>query len=108
MPTMSSSVTTIEPVHPGKVLHEEFMKPLGLSANALAWQIGVPANRISAIVGRQRGISGETALRLGGAFGATPEFWMNLQMRYELERARDAACDGLVDFDALRLTPSAS
>ena len=110
MPTMSNSATIIEPVHPGEVLGEDFLKPLSLSANALARQIGVPGNRISAIVGGQRGISGETALRLAGAFGTTPEFWMNLQMRYELEKARDLAREGAVDFDALRLSavPSTS
>ena len=90
---MSKSATTIEmlaPVHPGEILAEEFLKPLGLSANALAAKIGVPGNRVSMIVAGRRGVSGDTALRLAAAFGTTAEFWMNLQGQYELEVARDA------------------
>lgn len=88
---MSNAAMTIEPVHPGEVLRHDFMEPLGLSANALARRIEVPGNRISAIVAGNRGISGDTALRLAAAFGTTPEFWMNLQKSYELEVAKDAA-----------------
>lgn len=89
----SRSSTTIEPVHPGEVLKEEFLAPLALSARALAQHIGVPPNRISAIVAGRRGITGDTALRLAAAFRTTPDFWLNLQMRWELETARDAAPD---------------
>jgi addiction module HigA family antidote len=70
-------------VHPGEILQEQ-MEELGLSANALAAQLGVPANRISAIVRGARGITADTALRLGKFFGQTPEFWMNLQRTYDL------------------------
>ncbi|MBX3508666.1 MAG: HigA family addiction module antidote protein [Parvibaculum sp.] len=78
----------IAPIHPGEVLAEDFMKPLGLSANALAQKLGVPANRISAIVGGRRDISPDTALRLERAFGSSAEFWLSLQARYDLETAR--------------------
>ena len=90
MTSKSQTVTDrIAPVHPGEVLAEDFLAPLGLSARALATRIGVPANRISMIVAGTRAITGDTALRLSAAFGTTPEFWMNLQSRYELEVARD-------------------
>ena len=91
---MSKSATTpdrLPPIHPGEVLAAEFMEPLELSARALAKRIGVPPNRVTAIVNGTRGITGDTALRLARAFGTTPEFWMNLQKRYELEAAQDAA-----------------
>ena len=77
------------PLHPGEMLREEFMVPLGLSANALALALRVPATRISEIVHERRGITGDTALRLARYFRMTPEFWMNLQSHYELETARD-------------------
>jgi antitoxin HigA-1 len=75
-------------VTPGQILQEEFLEPLGLSMNALARALGVPANRLQAIVKNQRGITADTALRLALYFGTTPEFWMNLQSDYELDRAR--------------------
>lgn len=81
------------PVHPGEILKEEFMRPLSLSANALARAVRVPPNRISAIVNGERGLSADTALRLAKAFGTTPEFWLNLQKQYELDCARDEATD---------------
>ena len=81
--------TRTAPVHPGEMLREEWLLPLGLSANALAIAIGVPATRISEIVNERRGISGDTAIRLGEYFRIGPEFWMNLQKHYELEVARD-------------------
>jgi addiction module HigA family antidote len=89
--TSKSSITTerLAPVHPGEVLAEDFLAPLGLSANALARRIGVPGNRVSMIVAGKRGVTGDTALRLAAAFGTTPEFWMNLQKGYELAVARD-------------------
>ncbi|MGA7456898.1 MAG: HigA family addiction module antitoxin [Methyloceanibacter sp.] len=83
----------LPPVHPGEVLKEEFMKPLGLSANALARAIRVPANRISTIVNADRGVTADTALRLAKALGTTPDFWLNLQKQYDLDCARDAAKD---------------
>ena len=78
----------LAPIHPGEMLREEFMVPLGLSAHALALAIQVPATRITEIVRERRGITGDTALRLGRYFRMTPEFWMNLQSHYELELAR--------------------
>jgi addiction module HigA family antidote len=78
--------------HPGEVLREEFMRPLGLSANALALDLHVPPNRISAIVRRERprAVTADTALRLGRYFGTSAEFWLNLQTAYELSLAREA------------------
>ncbi len=89
----STTTDRIPPIHPGEVLKEDFMVPLGLSANALARHVGVPPNRISAIVAGRRGITGDTALRLAAAFAVSPQFWLNLQSRWELESARDAAPD---------------
>jgi addiction module HigA family antidote len=80
---------TIQPsIHPGEILKEEFLVPYGLSANRLALAIGVAPNRITAIINGTRAITGETAILLAGAFHTTPEFWINLQAHYELERAR--------------------
>ena len=83
----------IAPVHPGEILKEEFMVPLGLSANGLSRAVRVPPNRISAIVNGERGLTADTALRLSKAFGTTAEFWLNLQKQYELDCARDSATD---------------
>lgn len=88
--TTRRRVARIAPVHPGEMLREEFLVPLGLSANALALALGVPATRIGEIVNERRGISGDTALRLGQYFRVGPEFWLNLQKHFELEVALDA------------------
>jgi len=74
-------------LHPGEMLREEFMKPLELSASALAIALRVPVTRISEIVRERRGITADTALRLARYFNMTPEFWMRLQMEYDLESA---------------------
>jgi len=79
------------PIHPGEFLAEEFMKPLGLSQNALARALAVPPGRIGEIVNERRGITGDTALRLARYFRTTPELWLNLQARFELESAEAAA-----------------
>jgi addiction module HigA family antidote len=79
----------LKPVHPGEILLEEFLSPLGVSQYRLAADIGVPARRINEIVLSKRGISADTALRLGHFFGTTPQFWMNLQARFDLETQRD-------------------
>ena len=76
-------------LHPGEMLREDFMKPLGLSANALAIALRVPVTRISEIIRERRGITADTALRLARYFNMTPEFWMGLQMDYDLESAAD-------------------
>ena len=78
------------PLHPGEMLREDFMKPLGLSANALAIALRVPVTRVSEIVRERRGITADTALRLARYFNMTPEFWMRLQMDFDLESAGDA------------------
>ncbi len=92
---LNSSITTegLDPVHPGEILAEEFLAPKGLSAAALARQIGVPANRVSEIVAGRRAITGDTALRLSAAFGTTAEFWMVLQMRWDLTVAAQRGID---------------
>ena len=79
----------MKPVHPGEMLREEFMKPLGLSMNKLAMDLRVPVTRIGEIIHKRRGITADTALRLARYFKNTPEFWMNLQTWYDLEVAKD-------------------
>jgi len=76
------------PIPPGEILSEEFMKPLGLSINALARDIHVPPNRVSEIVGGKRAITADTALRLGKYFGVSPEIWLGLQADYDIRVAR--------------------
>ena len=76
----------MRPVHPGEMLREE-LETLGLSANALSKELGVPANRIRMILNGQRGVSADTALRLAKYFGTTPQLWLNLQKTWELRRA---------------------
>ncbi len=83
----------LDPVHPGEVLLEEFLKPLGLSQNRLALDIRVPARRINEIVHGQRRITADTALRLARYFGVSPQFWLGLQMDYDLDVATDALTD---------------
>ena len=78
----------LDPIPPGEILREEFMRPLGLSINALARELDVPPNRISEIVNGRRAISADTALRLGKYFGVSPEIWLDLQSDYELRVAR--------------------
>lgn len=82
----------MRPVHPGEILLEEFMKPSDppINANVLAKALEVPANRITAIIKGQRGITGDTAVRLATFFNTTAEFWMNLQKTYELRLAEKA------------------
>jgi antitoxin HigA-1 len=75
---------TRAPVHPGEMLREEFMKPLGISINGLALELHVPVTRVSEIVNERRGITADTALRLARYFGTSADFWMNIQKDYEL------------------------
>jgi addiction module HigA family antidote len=79
------SVKKLKPVHPGEVLMEEFLKPMELSQNRLALAIGVPPRRINEIVLGKRSITADTALRLGRYFGMSPQFWLGLQMDYDLD-----------------------
>ncbi|MFQ5398883.1 MAG: HigA family addiction module antitoxin [Anaerolineae bacterium] len=80
----------LQPIHPGEVLLEEFLKPMGLSQNRLALDIRVPARRINEIVLGKRRITADTALRLARYFGTSPQFWLGLQMDYDLDIASDA------------------
>ena len=79
----------LEPIHPGEVLLEEFLKPMGLSQNRVAIEIGVPARRINEIVLGKRRVSADTALRLGRYFEMSPQFWLGLQMDYDLDIEED-------------------
>jgi len=79
----------LPPMHPGEILMEEFLKPLGTSQNKLGRDLGVPAQRISDIVRGKRSITVDTALRLARYFKTTPQFWLNLQSHYDLEMARE-------------------
>jgi antitoxin HigA-1 len=78
----------LDPIPPGEILREEFMRPLGITVSELARGIGVPPNRISQIVNGKRAFSADTALRLGKYFGMSPEIWLDLQSEYELRLAR--------------------
>ena len=78
----------LDPIPPGEILSEEFMKPLGLSANQLARDIDVPPGRITEIIRGKRTITADTALRLGKYFGVSPEIWLNLQVDYDMRVAR--------------------
>src|SRR4030043_2076163 len=80
----------LDPVHPGEILLKEFIEPIGLNQNRLALALGVPARRINEIVLGKRGITADTALRLARYFKMTPQFWLGLQMDYELDVAEDA------------------
>jgi antitoxin HigA-1 len=86
---------SLPPVHPGEVLREDYMKPFGLSSNALALAIGVTAARVNELVSGKRGITADTALRLARYFGTDPHSWMNLQLHYELELAERRIGDAL-------------
>ncbi len=83
------------PIHPGEILLEDFLKPMNLSQYFVAQSIGVPPRRINEIVHGQRGITADTALRLGRFFGMEAQFWMNLQTRYDLEVTREELSDRL-------------
>ena len=87
----------LHPVHPGEVLFEEFLKPMGLSQNKLALNIGVPPRRINEIVLEKRKITADTALRLARFFGTSSEFWLGLQAQYDLDVAADELTDELGD-----------
>jgi addiction module HigA family antidote len=79
----------MRPVHPGEILREEYLEPLDMSANALANALHLTAARVNDIVRERRGVTPDTALRLSHYFGTTPEFWMNLQMMYELRKTSE-------------------
>ena len=85
----------LPPIHPGEILMDEFLKPMGISQYRLAKDITVPPRRINEIVHGKRSISADTALRLGRFFGMSPQFWLNLQTRYDLEVTQDLLEDRL-------------
>jgi antitoxin HigA-1 len=85
----------LNPVHPGEILSEEFLKPMALSQNRLALAIGVSPRRINEIVLEKRGITADTALRLARFFNMSPQFWLGLQMDYELDLAEDTLSNRL-------------
>src|ERR1035438_612812 len=87
---MTAKTKKLDPIHPGEILMEEFMKPMGVSINRLARDIMVPPNRVSGIVNSGRSITADTALRLGKYFGVSPETWLNLQTDYDLRLAERA------------------
>lgn len=88
---MPKKTKLLDPIHPGEILTEEFMQPLGISINRLARDLHVPPNRIHGIVHGTRSITADTALRLGIYFGVTPELWLNLQTEYDLRVIRRTA-----------------
>ena len=90
---MAERTIKLAPVHPGEILLEDFMRPLGLSINALARALRLPPNHVSGIVNEKRGISALLALRLARYFGTSAELWLGLEQDYELDLARDAAAD---------------
>ncbi len=101
---LKSSITTkgnkmaekmLNPIHPGEILLEEFLNPLGLSQYRVAKEINVPARRINEIVHGKRSISADTALRLSRFFGTSERFWLNLQVRYDLEVEKEKLADVL-------------
>ena len=89
-------IETFGPVHPGAVLREEFIEPLGLTAGRVAKACGLARTRIERIAAEEIGISGDTAIRLGRVFHTSPQFWTNLQHHYELERAAAALGSAVV------------
>ncbi len=96
-------MNTICPVHPGEVLTEEFLVPLGVTQHRLAVDIGVPPRRINEIVHGTRRVTADTALRLSRYFGTSDRFWLNLQIRYDLEVERDHLGDILQKIHPLRI-----
>lgn len=90
-------INGMRPIHPGEILREEYLEPLAMSANALAGALRLTAARVNEIVREKRGITPDTALRLSRYFGTSPEFWMNLQMTYELRKAIETEGKRIMD-----------
>ncbi len=99
--TADGGIDQLPPMHPGEVLREEFLGPMGMTVYALAKSLHVPATRIDQIVKERRSISGDTALRLAKRFGTSAEFWMRLQADYDLKMARQAAGNTLDDIEQM-------
>jgi addiction module HigA family antidote len=96
-----------QPTHPGVILLEDFLKPLGITQSDLADAIHVPYQRVNAIVNERRGVTPSTALRLAKYFGNSPGFWMNLQLRYDLYDAKEEEAEDLKDIHTLEVKGSA-
>ncbi len=94
----------LAPIHPGEVLAEDFIAPLGLSANKLALDLHVPANRLTEIIRGRRALTAETALRLARYFKTSPAFWMNLQAQFDLELTKDE-CGAAIEREVMVQTP---
>ena len=94
----------IPPVHPGEILHDDVLEPLGLSQARFAQMLGVPANRINAIVRGKRSVTADTAVRLSKCLGTSAEFWLGLQLQFDLDQARDA----LTEQELASVTPVAA
>lgn len=92
----------LAPIHPGEILREEYLEPLGITQHRLAVEIGVPPRRINEIVHGKRGITADTALRLARYFGTSERFFLNLQARYEIECERDRLTERLKEITPLR------
>ena len=92
----------LAPMHPGEVLREEFLLPLGLSSGALAKACGVPRTRIERLSNEETGITADTALRLSKAFGTSPELWLNLQIDYDIQIARRQMGKDLAKIDPIK------
>ncbi len=92
------------PIHPGEILMEEFLRPLGITQYRLAKDISVPARRINEVIHGKRAISADTALRLSRYFGTSERFWMNLQGRYALEKEKDTLGKQLTSIRQLKIT----
>jgi addiction module HigA family antidote len=90
---MPKKARRLPPVHPGEILREDLLKPLGISVNRLGRDLRVPVTRMSEIVNGRRGVTADTALRLARYFGTTPEFWMSLQAAYDLELVQRVSSD---------------
>ena len=97
-----TTAATIPPIHPGEVLMEDYLEPLGVTQHRLAIAIGVPPRRINEIVHGKRRITADTALRMARYFGTSERFWMNLQGRYDLEVERDRLVDTLEEIKPLK------
>jgi len=97
----------LAPIHPGEVLREDFMEPLGLSANRLAMELRVPVTRIADLIRERRAITPDTALRLGRFFNTTARYWLNLQAAFDLESAEDELRDE-IERDVRPMTRAAS
>lgn len=101
--TTTETNDRLAPVHPGEVLQEDFLDGFGITQHRLAVAIGVPPRRINEIVHGKRGVTADTALRLGRYFGTSPQYWLNLQTRYDLDLAEDRVADQIAAIAPMRV-----